>query len=273
MVKLQSVSADEGKHHYRTIWVSDVHLGSKGCQAEALVEFLNAHSCEYLYLVGDIFDLWALKRSIHWPKSHNEVIRTLIDLIRAGTKVIYIPGNHDARFRDQTGLEFNGIIVKRQALHVTADGRYFLVLHGDEFDSVVQYSQLVAMFGGKMYELLLQFNQPVNEIRSAMGFPYWSLSKFVKSKVKNAVSFISDYEKAVAREASRYDIDGVICGHIHQAEISSIHGLQYCNCGDWVESCTALAEDQKGQIKLIYWHEEQRRRFESTQDSTNTHAA
>lgn len=241
--------------NHRTIWISDVHLGSRGCQAERLLEFLRQHPCERLYLVGDIIDIWALRRGIYWPQAHNNLLRYLLGVSREGTEVIYIPGNHDALFRDHAGTHFGGIAIHRHAMHTTADGRRFLVLHGDEFDSVVQYSQLVAMFGSKMYDVLLSLNRPVNAVRQMMGQPYWSLSAFVKSRVKEAVKYIGNYEQAVAREAARYGIDGVICGHIHHAEISRIHNLQYCNCGDWVESCTALAEDAQGQISLIRWSE------------------
>ncbi|MGB7397453.1 MAG: UDP-2,3-diacylglucosamine diphosphatase [Candidatus Macondimonas sp.] len=240
---------------YRTIWISDVHLGSRGCQAELLLEFLKQHPCERLYLVGDIIDVWALRRGIYWPQAHNNVLRFLLGASRQGTEVIYIPGNHDALFRDHSGATFGSIAIHRHAMHTTADGRRFLVLHGDEFDSVVQYSQLTAMFGSKMYDALLRLNHPVNLVRQMMGQPYWSLSAFVKGRVKEAVKYIGNYEEAVAREAARYGIDGVICGHIHHAEISRIHNLQYCNCGDWVESCTALAENPQGEISLIRWAE------------------
>ncbi|MDY6943589.1 MAG: UDP-2,3-diacylglucosamine diphosphatase [Pseudomonadota bacterium] len=251
---MQNVHAIRGQH-YRTVWISDVHLGSRGCQATFLLDFLKSVRCEKLYLVGDIIDTWALRRSFYWPQAHNDVLRAVLGAAKHDTEVIYVPGNHDAMFRDHVGTRFGNVEIRRHDIHQAADGRRYLVLHGDEFDSVVQYSQLVAMFGSKMYDTLLRLNQPVNFVRSVMGRPYWSLSAFVKSKVKEAVNYISDYEEAVAREAARFGIDGVICGHIHRAELSDIQGIRYGNCGDWVESCTALVEGHNGEVRLIDWSE------------------
>ncbi len=239
--------------HFRTIWISDVHLGTHGCKADFLLSFLKYHELEYLYLVGDIVDGWALKRSWYWKQSHNDVIQKVLRKARKGTRVVYIPGNHDEALRDFTGHHFGGVAVEREVIHTAADGKRYLVFHGDEFDGIMHYAKWIAYLGDYAYALALRINHWFNLVRRRLGLPYWSLSAYLKHKVKNAVEFISGFEKLVAHEARRRKVDGVICGHIHHAEIRDIDGVTYCNDGDWVESCTALAEDQTGELHIIHW--------------------
>ena len=242
---------------YRSIFISDVHLGFRGCSADYLLDFLRSTECEYLYLVGDIIDVWEMKKRLFWPQAHNNVVRTILGKAKHGTRVVYIPGNHDEVLRDYAGMEFGNVAIERDAIHVTATGKRLLVLHGDEFDSVVKCSRLLAMLGNRIYDWLLYANRWVNVFRRHLGFPYWSLAAFLKHKVKNAVQFISDFEQAVAREARRREADGVVCGHIHRAEIAEMDGVLYCNDGDWVESCTALVERHDGTLELMHWTERQ----------------
>ncbi|MGH8771420.1 MAG: UDP-2,3-diacylglucosamine diphosphatase [Burkholderiales bacterium] len=241
---------------YRAIWISDIHLGSKGCKAEFLLDFLKSTESDYLYLVGDIIDLWAMRRGLYWPQEHNNVIRTVLGKAKRGTRVTYIPGNHDDRFRDYDGMLFGNVAIKRHAIHRTAHNRRLLVLHGDEFDSVIQYSRLVGHAGDYAYRFLLELNRLVNFMRRKLGFPYWSVSAYLKLKVKNAVNVISSFEQAVAFEAARHRVEGLVCGHIHHAEIKRINGVLYCNDGDWVESCTALVERHDGTLEIIHWADE-----------------
>ena len=241
----------------RTVFISDVHLGFKGCQAQYLLDFLRSVECQRIYLVGDIIDVWALTKSFYWPQAHNDVIRTILGKAKHGTRVIYIPGNHDRVLRDHDGLVMGNVEVHREAIHETADGRRFLVLHGDEFDSIVRASPLLESIGSHAYAAALTLNRYVNSIRSRFGFPYWSLAAFLKHKVKNAVQYIASFEKALATEARRQQVQGVICGHIHRAEITEIDGITYCNDGDWVESCTTLVEDFSGRLSLLRWTESQ----------------
>lgn len=240
---------------YRTIFLSDVHLGTRRCQAEYLLQFLSETECAELYLVGDIFDGWRMKRSWYWPASHSAVIQALLAKARAGTRVIYVPGNHDEVLRDYIGVHFCEIEVRDQTVHTTADGRRFLVLHGDEFDGVVKYAKWLALLGDWAYTVMLELNSWYNVARRRLGFGYWSLSAYLKGKVKNAVQFVADFETAVADEARRRDVDGVICGHIHKAEMRTIQGITYCNDGDWVESCTALVEHADGRLEILHWAE------------------
>ncbi len=240
---------------YRSIWISDVHLGFRGCRADFLLDFLRNTECEYLYLVGDIIDVWEMKNRMFWPQEHNNVVRTILGKAKHDTKVIYIPGNHDEVLRDFVGMEFGNVSIQKDAIHVTAAGKRLLVLHGDEFDSVVQVSRWLAMLGNRVYDWLLYLNRWVNVFRRKLGFPYWSLAAYLKHKVKNAVQFISDFEQAVARETERRGVDGVVCGHIHHAEITTHNDILYCNDGDWVESCTALVERHDGTLELINWTE------------------
>jgi UDP-2,3-diacylglucosamine pyrophosphatase LpxH len=244
---------------YRTIWISDVHLGTRGCKADLLLDFLRQHECERLYLVGDIVDIWRLKKTWYWAQSHNDVVREILYKSQNGTEVVYIPGNHDEGGRDYCWLRFAGIRIVREDIHVTADGRRLLVIHGDEFDGVVKYAKWLALLGDSAYQMTLVLNRWFNEMRRKLGYPYWSLSAYLKSMVKNAVEYIASFEHALAEEAHRRKLDGVVCGHIHHAEIREIHGILYCNDGDWVESCTALAEHPDGRLEIIDWSVEMRK--------------
>ena len=237
----------------RTVFISDVHLGFKGCRADELLGFLRSTEFERLYLVGDIFDLWALKRKFYWPVAHHDVLRTIVDKARQGARVVYVPGNHDRPLRDYDGWVFGSIELACEAIHETADGRRFLVLHGDEFDSVIRASPWLESLGNRAYALVLRLNRYVNAVRRVFGYPYWSVAAFLKHKVKNAVTYIANFERAVAFEARRRGVDGMICGHIHRAEIRDIDGITYCNDGDWVESCSALVEDFDGSLSLVNW--------------------
>ena len=239
--------------HFRTIWISDVHLGTRGCKSEYLLSFLKWNESDFLYLVGDIIDGWRLKNSWYWEQSHNDVIQKILRKARKGVRVVYVPGNHDAAARDYTGLHFGGVEVEREAIHKTADGRRLLVIHGDEFDCIVRYARWLALLGDMGYRAALSFNNRFNSIRRRLGYPYWSLSAFLKHKVKNAVEHISNFEGAIAEEAGRRNVDGVVCGHIHHAEIRDIGGVLYCNDGDWVESCTALVEHFDGRLEILHW--------------------
>jgi UDP-2,3-diacylglucosamine pyrophosphatase LpxH len=236
---------------YRTIWLSDTHLGTRGCQARALLDFLDSCECEYLYLVGDIIDFWRLKRAPHWTQLHSDVIRKVLSKARAGTMVTFVPGNHDEYLRRFCDLQLGNIMVTREAVHRTVDGRLLLVVHGDEFDSITRCHRWLALTGDVGYDVLLVINRWFNGARRLLGLPYWSLSAYVKGKVKSAVNFITAFEGALAHEAARRGVDGVVCGHIHRAEMREIEGILYCNTGDWVESCTALVECGDGTLQLL----------------------
>lgn len=238
---------------YRSVFISDIHLGTRGCQAELLLDFIRHVECDNLYLVGDIIDGWKLKSGWYWPQAHNDVVQKILRMARKGVKVIYVPGNHDEVVRDFIGVHFGGVVVARDAIHEMADGRRFLVTHGDEFDGVVQHARWLAFVGDYAYRALLLTNTLFNRVRRRLGFGYWSLSAFLKAKVKNALQFVENYESAVAEEARRRGVDGVICGHIHKAEMRDIDGITYINDGDWVESCTALAERPDGTLELLEW--------------------
>jgi UDP-2,3-diacylglucosamine pyrophosphatase LpxH len=235
----------------RTVWISDLHLGTPGCQAVALLEFLRTTRCDTLYLVGDIVDGWQLRRSWYWPQPHNDVVQKLLRKARKGTRVVFVPGNHDEFARRYVAHDFGGIEVVDDCMHVTADGRRLWITHGDLFDGVIQCAKWLAYVGDMAYEFTLKVNRWLNHLRARLGFPYWSLSKYLKLKVKRAVSYVSDFEVAVAREARRRGADGVVCGHIHHAEIRQIDGVLYCNDGDWVESLTALVEHHDGRLEIV----------------------
>jgi UDP-2,3-diacylglucosamine pyrophosphatase LpxH len=243
---------------FRAIWVSDTHLGTSGCQAEMLLDFLKSTECETLYLVGDIVDGWQLRKGWYWPPRHNDVVRCVLKKAKHGTRVVYVPGNHDEVFRDYVGLNFGGIELLHEAVHETADGRKLLVLHGDQFDGVVLYARWLAFLGDHAYTLLLKFNGLINGVRKRLGLPYWSLSALIKKRVKNAVQFVFSFEQAVAHAAVERGVDGVVCGHIHTAEIRQIGAVTYYNDGDWVESCTALVEHSDGTMEIVDWAEHKR---------------
>ena len=238
---------------FRSIFISDLHLGTPGCQAAHLLDFLRHTESRYLYLVGDIVDGWQLKRRWYWHQSHNDVVQKVLRKARKGTRVTYIAGNHDEALRHFLGVAFGGIEIRDEAVHRTADGRRLLVIHGDLFDAVVQRARWLAHLGDWLYGLVLKLNQWLNHATARLGLRYWSLSQFLKHRVKNAVSYMTDFEEALAHEARRRGFDGVVCGHIHKAEIRDIGGVLYCNDGDWVESLTALVELETGELRLIDW--------------------
>ena len=240
---------------FRTIWISDTHLGTAGCQAGRLLDFLRRTESDHLYLVGDIIDGWQLKRRWYWHQTHNDVVQKILRKARKGTEVIYIPGNHDEAVRHFLDVAFGGIAIRDEAIHTTARGLRLLVTHGDLFDGVVQYARWLAYVGDRLYTLSLQLNRWLNAVRARLGLRYWSLAQFLKHKVKNAVSYIVAFEEALAAEARARQLDGVVCGHIHKAEIRDIGGILYCNDGDWVESLTALVESADGELSILQWHD------------------
>jgi UDP-2,3-diacylglucosamine pyrophosphatase LpxH len=239
------------KARYRTLFISDCHLGSNGAQAEQLARFLKHVECDAVYLVGDIIDMWRLRQRWYWPDAHNTVLRRLLKMSHKGTAIVYVPGNHDEAARQFCGLSFGGVRVAMDAVHVAADGRRLLVTHGDRFDLVVRHSRLLSIAGAVGYEALLKINRVYNAARSLAGLPYDSLSQAIKARVKSACTFISNFEQALVQEARDGGYDGVVCGHIHKAEMRAIDGLEYFNCGDWVESCTVLVEHEDGRIELV----------------------
>ncbi|MCJ9428608.1 UDP-2,3-diacylglucosamine diphosphatase [Kordiimonas sp. A6E486] len=242
--------------HYRAVFISDTHLGTRAARVDLLLDFLKTVSCDHLFLVGDIVDGWAIKRSWYWDTDHNDVIRKVLKMAKHGTKVTYIPGNHDEGLRGFEGHNMAGVELVPDMIYTAATGRRYWVLHGDQFDGVVKYAKWLAHVGDRAYGLLLRLNTLVNWLRRKMGYSYWSLSAYLKHKVKNAVEYIGKFEEAVAAEAARRGIDGVICGHIHHAERRFFGGIEYMNDGDWVESCTALVEHEDGRFEILYWADE-----------------
>ncbi len=246
------------EHTCRTVWVSDIHLGTKDCKAEYLNDFLQSTHCEFLYLVGDIVDLWSMHKLTHWPASHSRVLRTILDKAGRGTQVFFIPGNHDETFREFDGLSFGNLHIRLEHIHTAADGRRLLILHGDKFDGVVKCQRLAHFIGNKGYGLIMGLARWVFYFRKRLGFSYWSLAVYVKSRIKNAVKHIREFEMAAAHEAKLQQTDGVVCGHIHSAEIRRIDGIDYMNDGDWVENCTALVERSDGSIELLHWSDQRK---------------
>jgi UDP-2,3-diacylglucosamine pyrophosphatase LpxH len=238
---------------YRSGWISDAHLGTRGCNAAALLDFLRENDFDTLYIVGDLVDIWSLRRGIYWPQQHNDVIQKILRKSRKGTHVIYIPGNHDELVTDFCGT-YGNIQIKQTAIHVTASGERILVIHGHELDAVVQNVKWLAFAGDLGYQFLLSLNPLINFVRRRFGLGYWSLSAYAKRRVKDAVSFIGKFEAAVAHYAERYRVDAVLCGHIHSAAIREFGKVTYYNCGDWVESCTALVEGADGILSLVNYH-------------------
>jgi len=238
---------------HRTLFISDTHLGTRGCKAEALADFLAHNDCETLFLVGDIVDGWQLKRRWFWSAAQNQVVGEILRKVDDGVRVIFVPGNHDEFARDYAGRLFGGVEIHHEAIHETADGKRLWVLHGDRFDGVMQYARWLAHAGDWAYGVALRLNDLLFRMRKRLGLPYWSLSAYLKHKVKNAVEFISRFEAIMAAEAAKRGVDGVVCGHIHHAEIRRIGDVLYLNDGDWVESCTALAEDALGNLEILRW--------------------
>jgi len=248
---------DAPLRRYRAVFISDIHLGTAGCQAEALLGFLKCHRSDYLYLVGDIVDGWQLRRRWFWPQAHNDVVQKLLRRARKGCHVVFVPGNHDEFARGFVGHKFGDITVQKDTVHTTAQGVSLWVTHGDYFDGVIQCAKWLAYVGDNAYEFTLRLNRSLNSLRARMGLPYWSLSQYLKGKVKTALNYVNvtDFEVAVAREARHRGHAGVVCGHIHRAEMRDINGTLYCNDGDWVESRSALVEHMDGRLEIVYWDE------------------
>ncbi|HTH95853.1 MAG TPA: UDP-2,3-diacylglucosamine diphosphatase [Stellaceae bacterium] len=251
----ESLGTEPRARHYRSIWISDIHLGTRGCQADLLLDFLKYNESDHLYLVGDIIDGWRMRRSWYWTQSHNDVVQKILRKARKGTNVTYITGNHDdcLRYFSGSDMMFGSIHLTDEMMHQTADGKKLWIIHGDRFDGVVKHAKWLAVLGDVAYTFMLGLNTVFNMVRRYCGMGYWSLSSYVKGKVKNAVEFISSFETTLAEEARRHGADGVVCGHIHKAEMRDIDGILYCNDGDWVESCTALVEHMDGQLEIIEW--------------------
>ncbi len=254
----QTNNAKPSSHHrniesYRSIFISDVHLGTKDCKAKQLSEFLKTIQCEQLYLVGDIFDGWRMKSGVYWHKSFNRVIRQILKRSKSGTPVFYITGNHDEFLRKYANMQFDNIHVLNRATHISANKKRYLVIHGDQFEGVTRCSKLLKYIGDVGYEFLMMLNRLFNKARARWGLGYWSFAAFLKTHINRAKTYIQDYEIAVSTGAKKQGFDGVICGHIHQAAKKTIHDIEYLNTGDWVESCTAIAEDFEGRFHLIHW--------------------
>lgn len=255
MTKFDLGSDETQVHQYRSIFLSDLHLGTRNSQADLLLDFLKYNEAEHIYLVGDIIDGWQIKRGWYWPQAHNDVLQKILRKARKGVKVTYVPGNHDEFAREYCGMSFGGIEVVERAIHTTADNKKFLVIHGDQFDIVVCNARWLAYLGDWAYEWAIFINTYYNIARRLFGAGYWSFSAWAKMKVKNAVKFINDFEVLLASEAKKHDLDGVVCGHIHHPTIKKIDSVQYINIGDFVESCTAIAEHEDGHFEIIYWNE------------------
>jgi UDP-2,3-diacylglucosamine pyrophosphatase LpxH len=238
---------------YKTIFLSDIHLGTKGSQADQLLAFIRQCEADTIYLVGDIIDGWRLRKSWHWPQSHNDLVQKMLRKVRKGTRIVYVPGNHDEFLRDFIDNRFGGVEIADSLIHEGADGRRYLVIHGDQFDAVVTHARWLALLGDWAYEAMLVLNGKINLVRRRLGLTYWSFSAWAKHRVKKAVNFIGAFETTLVGEARRHGADGVICGHIHHAAIRDIDGIRYMNCGDWVESCTALVEHMDGRFEIIDW--------------------
>ncbi|HBR96243.1 MAG TPA: UDP-2,3-diacylglucosamine hydrolase [Gammaproteobacteria bacterium] len=243
---------------YRSIFISDVHLGTRHSKAEYLLDFLRTTESEYLYLVGDIFDIWQMQKRVHWTDAQNAVLNEIFRKANSGTKVVYIPGNHDAWFRDFAGSSYRGVEVRLNAEHITADNRRFFISHGDEFDTLVRHNKILLLIGDHAYNWLLKLNRVISKLRLLFGKPYWSLSAWLKTRVNNANQYIDKFEAVAAHHANKQGYDGYVCGHIHKSGIRKIDGVLYCNDGDWVEHCSALTEDANGWIQLLHWSDRAR---------------
>jgi len=243
----------ERKHH-RSIWISDVHLGTSSAKADQLCNFLKYNSCDTLYLVGDIIDGWRMKKRAYWPQEHVNVIRRILTRSKRGTKIVYITGNHDEFLRRYSNMSFGNIHLVDEYIHRSPDGKQYWLIHGDAYDAVVFNKKWLVVIGDVAYDSMLKLNVWFNRARSILGMKHWSLSSYLKNKVRNAFSIISNYEITLANECKKRDLDGVICGHIHHPELKEIDGIRYANCGDWVESCSALVEDKQGNLQIIKWN-------------------
>jgi len=246
--------------HFRSVFISDVHLGYKGSNASLLADFLKHARTENLFLVGDIIDMLSLRRTFYWPQEHNNVIRMLLGKAKHGTRVVFVPGNHDHPFREYCGLRFGNLEIRRRCRHTAADGRKYLVTHGDDYDSNVRFSLPLKLVGFLVYESILYFNRAITNWRAWFGYEYWSLAAFLKGKSASAQKYVERFREAAMRDARHHGLDGVICGHIHRAEICEVDGITYLNDGDWVESCTVLVEHLDGRMQLLDWPVEVNRR-------------
>lgn len=256
---MEIVDTSAKPRQVRSIFLSDIHLGTRGCQADRLLDFLRHHEAEHLFLIGDIIDFWAMSRGIHWTAAQNTVVQKVLRAARKGTRVVFVPGNHDEALREYIGITFGDIRLERDWIHRTADGRQFLLLHGDEYDQVTRYHRWVAVIGDVAYSALVRINGWLSWMRRRLGSSgYWSLAGYAKRKVKTAVNFIFDFEDSVIHAARERGVDGVICGHIHWARLRTADGLTYVNCGDWVDSCTAIVEHFDGRLELVQWGGAQR---------------
>lgn len=238
---------------YRAVWLSDIHLGNKDCKADYLLAFLESSKIDMLYLVGDVVDMWAMSKQFRWPESHNKVLQKLLSLSQQGCKVVYLPGNHDEPLQKYSGMGFGDVQIEREYVHVTAQNKKLLIMHGDQFDQEVCLGQFHSWVGDKGYMLLMFLNRHYNKIRACLGFPYWSLAGYIKSRINGANKAIARYRDACCRYARKAKVDGIVCGHIHHPEMMKINGIDYYNDGDWVENCTALAESHTGELSLVYW--------------------
>ena len=267
------MTRDSTGKKYRSLFLSDVHLGTRGCQADLLLDFLKQNDADTIYLVGDIIDGWRLKRSWYWPQLHNDVVQKLLRKGRKGARMVYIPGNHDEFLRDFPGIHFGGVEVVDQFIHEGANGKKYLIIHGDQFDVVVRHARWLALLGDWAYVSALNLNTVLNYCRRKLGLTYWSLSAWAKLKVKNAVNFIGKFEETLICEAQRQNVDGVICGHIHHAADYEINGIHYINSGDWVESCTAVAENFDGTFEVLHWGDGKRVEAAPSRESSDGRVA
>lgn len=258
--------------NYRTIWISDVHLGSRHAQTELLLDFLRENECRHLYLVGDIVDGWELRRRWLWDPASNTVVQKLLRKQRNDTRVTYIHGNHDEFLQQFAGLSVGGVRIAEYAIHVGPDRKRYLVIHGHQLDGLVQFNRLLERVGSRLYDVILELNTHFNRLRRRLGFGYWSVSAYLKHNTKSAVRYITQFEDAMVQLAKKHRVHGVICGHIHRAEQRNVRGIRYLNCGDWVESCTALAEDYDGVIHILHWHDHVAKRSHAGSDSADTTA-
>ena len=256
--------------NYRTIWISDVHLGSRHAQTELLLDFLRENECRHLYLVGDIVDGWELRRRWLWDSASNTVVQKLLRKQRHNTRVTYIHGNHDEFLQQFAGLSVGGVRIAEHAIHIGPDRKRYLVIHGHQLDGLVQFNRLLERVGSRLYDLILEFNTHFNRLRRRLGFGYWSVSAYLKHNTKSAVRYITQFEDAMVQLAKKHRVHGVICGHIHRAEQRNVRGIRYLNCGDWVESCTALAEDYDGVIHILHWHDHVAKRSNAGSEPADT---
>lgn len=241
-----------GPIRVRSLFLSDIHLGTRACRADALLTLLRDYECEYLFLLGDIVDFWAMSRTVHWPPAHNTVVQKVLRKARHGTQVVFIPGNHDEALREYVGQAFGDILLKREHVHLAADGKRYLLIHGDEYDPITAYHRWASVLGDLSYTVLIHVNRALSLVRRKLGIAgHWSLADYAKRNVLRAVAFIGDFEQAIARTARGRGLDGVVCGHIHTPVIRHVDGVDYLNCGDWVDSCSAILEHADGRMELI----------------------